>query len=382
MRGDQRKWKAKQTRRNGWLDILNSTDRKKYVHIFTFTHANIPILGNRPGSSALLHLERQDPFNTSGLVRWEEDVAKRKTATKQWDILTKMLIQANPQDLVSWMFPNAIYEGELNTELQKDPVVADLMYQIRWKGKQVGFHIEFQNKHDTNMGQRVWDYNVLTSVRTRLPIYSVVIYLVEDSPIVEPPYTIEWPTGEIIHHFVFRNIKLWEIPPDVLLEQNLPGLLPLLPLTQEGNRREVVEQMIRRLEHVGNENLLALGYAFAGRMLTQETDQRWLKEMFMSVENIFEGTWIYDEILQKGVVKGLEQGVKQGLEQGIEQELQALRATLLSFVKAHFSDQLALAKQQIGFITTPSQAQECLDKLFAARTDDEVRDILFSLPHA
>ena len=305
---------------------------------------------------------------------------------KVWDSLMKRLVQANPQDLISWIFPNAIYEGELNTELQKDPVVADLMYTMIWKGKQVGFHIEFQKKHDENMGQRVWDYNVLTSVRTRLPIYSVVLYLVKDGSIAEPPYTIELPNGEIIHHFVFRNIKLWEIPPEVLLKQNLPGLLPLLPLTQEGDRREVVEQMVHSLEQVGNENLLALGYAFAVRMLTQEMDQLWLKEMFMSVENIFEGTWIYDEILQKGVVKGLEQGVKQGIkqgiEQGIEQELQALRATLVSFVKAHFSDQLALARQQVGLITTPSQAQECLEKLFAARTNDEVRQILFSLPHA
>jgi hypothetical protein len=90
---------------------------------------------------------------------------------------------------------------------------------------------------------------------------------------------------------MLQNIKLWEIPPEVLLQQNLPGLLPLLPLTQEGNRREVVEQMIQSLEQVGKENLLALGYAFAVRMLTQEIDQLWLKEMFMSVEHIDATRW-------------------------------------------------------------------------------------------
>jgi hypothetical protein len=73
---------------------------------------------------------------------------------------------------------------------------------------------------------------VLTCVRTGLPVYSVVIYLLKNHSVVEPPYTVQLPTGEIIHHFVFRNIKLWEIPPEVLLRQNLPGLLPLLPLTQ------------------------------------------------------------------------------------------------------------------------------------------------------
>ena len=122
----------------------------------------------------------------------------------------------------------------------------------------------------------------------------------------------------------------------------------------------------------------ALGYAFAVRLLAQEIDQRWLREMFMSVENIFEGTWIYDEIFQKGVAKGLEQGMKQALEQ----RLQLWRALLVSFVKARFPDQLALAEQQVGFITTPSQTQEMLEKLYGARTNDEVREILFSLPHA
>jgi predicted transposase YdaD len=148
----------------------------------------------------------------------------------------------------------------------------------------------------------------------------------------------------------------------------------------------VVEQMVRSLVQVGKENLLALGYAIAMRKLTEETDQQWLEEMFMSMENIFEGTWMYDEILQKGVVKGLEQGVKQGLEQGVkqglEQELQTLRATLLRFVEAHFSDQLSLAKEQVKIAMTPSQIQEMLDKLFFARTSDEVREILFSLPYA
>ena len=110
----------------------------------------------------------------------------------------------------------------------------------------------------------------------------------------------------------------------------------------------------------------------------------------MSVENIFEGTWIYDEIIQKGMAKGLEQGVKQGLEQGkqegLEQgkqkELQALRTTLVRFVETHFPDQLALAKRQVEFVTTPVQVQELLDQLFVVSTSDEVRKVLLAVPHA
>jgi hypothetical protein len=124
-----------------------------------------------------------------------------------------------------------------------------------------------------------------------------------------------------------------------------------------------------------------------------------MKEMFMNDENsftpleileIFEGTWMEDAIIQKflerGMKQGLEQGVKQGLEQGVkqglEQELQALRATLLSFVETRFPDQLALARASASFTTTPLQVQELLHKLFAARTGNEVREILLSIPHA
>ena len=75
---------------------------------------------------------------------------------KVWDGLMKSLAQASPQDLISWFFPNALYEGELNTEMPKEPIRADLMYIMRWKGKQVGFHVEFQKESDKKKVTRRW----------------------------------------------------------------------------------------------------------------------------------------------------------------------------------------------------------------------------------
>ncbi len=305
------------------------------------------------------------------------------TTKKIWDSLTKELMQAGPQDLISWIFPNATYVGELNTELLKEPVRADQMYTVMWDGEPMGFHIEFQKRHDTNMGRRVWRYNALASDRTELPIYSVVIYLVDDErSVAEPPYAIKLPNGEIIHYFMFHNIKLWEIPSEALLEQNLLGLLPLLPLTREGHQRETVEQMYHRLQQAGNTDFLAIGYLIAFHALTQEHEHQWLEEIFMENENILEGTPLGDRIHERGVIHGLEQGLEQGEKRGLEQGLQAIRANLLSFVKTHFPDELALANQQVGLIMTLSQAQELIEKLYVARTDDEVKALLLSLPHA
>src|SRR5215469_13369004 len=207
------------------------------------------------------------------------------TTKKIWDSLTKELMQAGPQDLISWIFPEATYVGELNTELPKEPVRADQMYTVTWEGAQMGFHIEFQKRHDTHMGRRVWRYNALASDRTDLPIYSVVIYLADDEhSVAESPYAITLPNGEVVHYFVFHNIKLWEIPSEALLEQNLPGLLPLLPLTREGHQRETVEQMYHRLQHVGKTDLLAIGYSIAFHALSKEYGHQWLKEIFMESE--------------------------------------------------------------------------------------------------
>jgi len=129
--------------------------------------------------------------------------------SKQWDILTKMLMQANPQDLVSWILADAVYRGEQNVELQKkDPISADLLYNIEWSGEQIVLHIENQRKRDDEMGRRVWEYNSLASIHTGLPVYSVVIYLVKQRSIVNPPYEMKMPTGFTVHRFFFQNIKL------------------------------------------------------------------------------------------------------------------------------------------------------------------------------
>jgi hypothetical protein len=278
---------------------------------------------------------------------------------KNWDSLMKRLMQASPQDLVSWIFPDGLYEGELNTELQKDPVIADLMYTVKWKGQQVALHIEFQTRRHGQMDRRVWEYNVLTCVRTGLPVYSVVIYLVKDDSVVEPPYTIQLPTGDIIHHFVFRNIKLWEMPPEVLLRQNLPGLWPLLPLTQGGDRREVVEQMISSLQQVGKKELLALGYALSTLVFEQESDQQWLREIFMSLEDNFEESWFYQEMAQK-------------------ERSKELRDMLIRFTTLRFPDLVSQAQKQAEQVKSQEQLRTMIDKLVTATTDQEARAALMS----
>lgn len=276
---------------------------------------------------------------------------------------------------------NAIYLGELNVELQrKHPVFADLLYKVQWKEKEGILHVEFQRKRDENMARRVWEYNHLATTYAGLPVHSVVIYLLPDGPIGDPYYEVNFPTGFTVHQFHFRNVKLWEIPPEVLKQQNLPGLLPLLPLTKGAMSREGVEEMIGSLRQAGREDLLPLGYAFSALVFKQKKEHLWLKERFDRMREIFEDSWAYQEMVQQGVAQGLEQGLeqglKQGLKQGLEQGKQSLEHIVVRFVELHFPDLVPLAKQQAALATTPQQLQVMLDLLFVAHTEDEARAIL------
>ncbi len=228
---------------------------------------------------------------------------------KQWDSLMKLLVEANKQDLISLLLPGATFERELNTEMQSRVLEADLLYVVTWDGLQVIMHVEFQKRRDGNMARRLWEYNAQTTIISGLPVCSFVIYLQYDGNVVQSPYELPRPNGRAIHLFFFDTVKLWEIPGEFLKQEGIEGLLPLLPLTQNGVHHEVVDDMIVSLDRAGKSDLLPLAYAFASLVFKNSEDRDWLRKRFtMLSEDIFEDSWAYQEMLAKGVEKGMEKG--------------------------------------------------------------------------
>ncbi len=160
-----------------------------------------------------------------------------------WDDLMKMLIRANPQDFLSFIFDGARYQADITHEQKVRSVVTDFLCKAELDGKTIIVHIEFQRRHDKNMGRRMWEYNSCVAFLTGLPVYSFVVYLREDDYIVEPPYQLKGVRGEIIQVLNYKNIFLWKVPAKELQQAGLEGLLPLLPLTKgaETARDDIVE---------------------------------------------------------------------------------------------------------------------------------------------
>ena len=286
--------------------------------------------------------------------------------TKVWDRLMKMLVRANPQDLVSLVMQRTRYVSDITNEQIIRAVEADFLCKAIRDGQEIVVHVEFQRRRDKQMSRRMWEYNIATTYLTQLPVCSFALYLWKDNSIVEPPYILRLVNGTLIHIFYYENIYLWEIPPERLLQKGLEGLLPLLPLTHGAKdaRDKIVNDMIEGLRAAGKEDILSLGLAFAGRVYRSKADQEWLKRRFEMFEDFLEDSWYYQEIVQKGLELG---------------ELKALRPTLVRVVETRFPELTALARQQAERFTVPEVLSDVIDKLLTAQTVERARQVLTEL---
>ena len=242
---------------------------------------------------------------------------------KPWDRKMKRLLTEAPQDFVEWLLSGAQYIGIVSSELDGEPLYTDMLYDVLLEGKQALLHIEFQRRRDSKMAQRLWEYNVRATLQYKCPVWSCVIYLKKDSTVAKPVLTQGLPNGRAIHRFDFEVIRLWEIPTKELEQKGLEGLLPLLPLTREGARREVVEEAIVGLAPAGEEpkaELLALTYGLASLAFQNEADQEWLNRRFAMLYDILLETRAYRELTKESRKEGIEEGLKKGRKEGIEKK--------------------------------------------------------------
>jgi hypothetical protein len=303
---------------------------------------------------------------------------------KLWDDLMKMLVGANPQHFVSLLLSGAQFESELVTELKSRTIEADLLYIVIWNDQKVVLHVEFQRRRDGNMGKRLWEYNILTTYLSGLPVCSFALYLRKDGNIVKPPYQQILPDGEVVHLFYFRNIQLWELSAEMLKQPGVEGMLPLLPLMKGGSERQAIEEMIESLGAAGKQDLLPLGYAFAALVLDSEVERDWLRKRFDMLKDILEESWAYQEMVQKGLEKGFSQGIEQGLEKGLEKgiekgKLEALRQAIVDVVEERFPEIIALTKKQVNAIEDPALLRRLNVKMSIAQTTHEAEQSLAAL---
>jgi predicted transposase YdaD len=295
-----------------------------------------------------------------------------------WDDMLKRMFAAYPQHFLNWLLPNAVILHELSLELKTQTLselkakqapetrdlYTDILYAILWYEVETIVHIEFQRRGDKEMGKRLWQYNSTTTINKDMPVISFVIYLRNEGPIEEPPYIRRAGDGSTIHVFFYHVVKLWEEPAEQFFHEGLEGLLPLVMLTQDGKRHDVVDRMIERIVTTNNQHLIPAAFNFGLLTYSKLLEQQWLNERFKMYGDELEETLFY-------------QGVrKEGREEGREA---TLRETLLNFLTARYPTLVDLAKAQMGQLKDVDTLQQVVNKLFYLQSASEIEEALLAI---
>ncbi len=162
-------------------------------------------------------------------------------------------------------------------------------------------------------------------------------------------------------------VELCKVDTGQLFQRGLKGLLPLVPLTREGNRRQAVEQVIEELLAPGvqnSEGLLWLTYGLAGLVLKKENDKNWLRRRFGMLKDILEGSWTFQEMRDEFLLEG-----------GIAQ----MRQAVVDVVQECFPELEQLAKDVVANISDLTQLRHLLVKLSSsAHSAEQARQILLA----
>lgn len=307
---------------------------------------------------------------------------KKQKKMREWDGKVKNLANEAPQDFVRWLLKGAEYIGDLSPRFASRNIEADILYRIAIEHRYYLLHIEFQSTSHPIMAKRLWEYNVAASIKYKLPVYSFVIYLRPDSGIAQSPYEVRAHHGELMHCFWFRVIELWTIPTEDLFQTGLKGLLPFVPLSREGQRREAVERVISELSQEEGDKqreLLSFTYGFASLVFEEENDQSWLRRRFFMLKDILKESWALKELAQEMTQEARKEAREEAIEEERKKKLREEIETLLFFIQMHFPTLAQIAKDQCETLSNPEQVRELLHKVIAAKSEKEVEQHLLDV---
>lgn len=143
-------------------------------------------------------------------------------------------------------------------------------------------------------------------------------------------------------------------------------LLPLLPLTQGGNEREVVELMFARLAGEQFRQLATMGFLFAALAFHRSkrySDQEWLESRYKHMHDILRESPAYQWILNEGRAEGI----------------QAMQQTAIRMVLVHFADLEELARAKITALNDLARLQQLIIDLSISHSQEEMKRVLRSL---
>lgn len=222
------------------------------------------------------------------------------------DNLCKRLAEQFPVEFARWAFGATGSIKVEKTELSREPIRADAVI-LSLEGVEI-LHAEFQTtlKSDVPVPLRLLDYHVgFKRQNPQRRVRQVLIVLKATGEEIPDRYV----DGTTTH--IYNVIKLWEVDPRELLKYD--GLLPLATLCRAKSGEQLLGAVAARANRIKSREqrreMLNASRVFAGLRYDKTLVNRILKESDMLEESV-----IYQDILQKGELRGLQKGELRGLQ--------------------------------------------------------------------
>lgn len=177
--------------------------------------------------------------------------------------------------------------------------------------------------------------------------------------------------------FRYRVIELAEMSADELRALNLPGLLPLMVLTEDGATHDVIEVIIVDLEAAHRQNSMVTARMLASLAFKKagEAEQDWIIRRFGQMRDRLRDTPAYQEILEEGREEGREQA-----RQELLRLMQSQREILVNLVQLRFPGIVALAKKQASAINDLERLQLLTNRMLSVPTLEQAVEDLLDVP--
>ncbi|MDZ7958119.1 MAG: Rpn family recombination-promoting nuclease/putative transposase [Aulosira sp. DedQUE10] len=237
---------------------------------------------------------------------------------KAADIGSKRLISLAPNLWIKWVtqIPNAEAADIITSEFQWVSRQSDVL--IRAYSPQDGEFLvlnEFQLRYTSRLPRRMLAYAALATEKYELPVYPVLINILQPSPDVEIATSYQSLFRGLYTRQDYHVINLWEVEAKLVFEQSITSLIPFVPVLKGGGEESIVRealQVLRRQEQLDElEPLLAF---FANFVL----DSRLVQEIMRWDMAVLEQSPWYQEIFRAGEQKGIQQEILSGIALGLE----------------------------------------------------------------
>jgi len=237
---------------------------------------------------------------------------------KKADISTKRLISLAPDRWIQWLMGRSGLKvlQIISSEFQWVGRESDVL--VKAYSPDLGEFLilnELQLRYNQKVPRRMRAYTAMASEKYQLPVYAVLINLLEaSSETIVNLFESNFAGQRAIQEY--QVINLWEVDVDIVFQRNLSTLLPLVPILKGGAEEQVIRLAERVVELRALRQLRVQGQpgeleSMLGFFATYVLDLDLVQQILRLDMAILEQSPLYREIVSRSEQRGKQEGIQQ-----------------------------------------------------------------------